>query len=318
MRYGRYVGITRVARRSRYTETRKTRSSGAPFCNGPWPPEIARKPDVRWPGFRLRVFKRPRACSSAPGSPPIATTPGPNVKHSNNWSLLLLATRKASIGWSLSPPMPAKPILPGRSADARSRSCVTRSGTAGFWLMTKSTIRAGRAARASPAGRASGTMVRGERLADPGPRQDSGDRLARDALDRLAQEARSRATSAGAIAARACRRIKRRDQPRSHRSPPDSPKTSTIEFRDDAAAAGLCFTYDNGESPQHQVPETIGGGVAVLDYDGDGWLDVYVVQGGPTPGHPGLGRSKMRRTRSGNARTKRRSAVPQQARRDVS
>src|SRR5262249_54890091 len=32
-----------------------------------------------------------------------------------------------------------------------------------------------------------------------------------------------------------------------------------------------------------QIPETIGGGIAVLDYYGDGWLDVYLVQGGPFP-----------------------------------
>lgn len=52
-------------------------------------------------------------------------------------------------------------------------------------------------------------------------------------------------------------------------------------FTDDAETAGLKFLYENGETPLHQLPEIMSGGVGVLDYDGDGWLDVYVVQGGP-------------------------------------
>ncbi|WP_422927928.1 FG-GAP-like repeat-containing protein [Singulisphaera sp. PoT] len=52
-------------------------------------------------------------------------------------------------------------------------------------------------------------------------------------------------------------------------------------FTDDAQAVGLQFNFDNGQTPLRQLPETMSGGVAVLDYDGDGWYDVYVVQGGP-------------------------------------
>jgi tetratricopeptide (TPR) repeat protein len=61
------------------------------------------------------------------------------------------------------------------------------------------------------------------------------------------------------------------------------PGGATPRFVDDAGDAGLHFTYDNGLSPQRQVPETMGGGVGLLDYDGDGWLDLYFVQGGPFP-----------------------------------
>lgn len=54
-----------------------------------------------------------------------------------------------------------------------------------------------------------------------------------------------------------------------------------LAFTDDAEAVGLVFVYDNAETPIRQLPEPFGGGLALLDYDGDGWLDVYCVQGGP-------------------------------------
>jgi len=55
------------------------------------------------------------------------------------------------------------------------------------------------------------------------------------------------------------------------------------QFVDDADKAGLRFVQDNGNSPLKRVPEPMSGGVALFDYDSDGWLDVYVVQGGPLP-----------------------------------
>jgi tetratricopeptide (TPR) repeat protein len=54
-------------------------------------------------------------------------------------------------------------------------------------------------------------------------------------------------------------------------------------FLDEAAARGLDFRFDQGPSAQHQLPETMHGGVAILDFDGDGWLDIYALQGGPFP-----------------------------------
>ena len=52
-------------------------------------------------------------------------------------------------------------------------------------------------------------------------------------------------------------------------------------FRDVTRAAGLHFRYDNDATPQRRFIETTGGGVAFLDYNGDGHLDIFAVQGGP-------------------------------------
>src|SRR5436305_821869 len=45
--------------------------------------------------------------------------------------------------------------------------------------------------------------------------------------------------------------------------------------------SGIGWVHDNGASPEHYLPETMGPGCAFLDYDNDGWLDIYLVNSGP-------------------------------------
>ncbi len=57
----------------------------------------------------------------------------------------------------------------------------------------------------------------------------------------------------------------------------------TVRFTDVTAAAGIDFSHRNGAAPSSDVkllPETMGGGAAFLDYDGDGDQDLLLVDSG--------------------------------------
>ena len=62
-------------------------------------------------------------------------------------------------------------------------------------------------------------------------------------------------------------------------SPPD------VTFRDVTQKAGIHFVHNNGAFGKKYLPETLGPGVAFIDYDNDGWPDIFLANGMDWPGH---------------------------------
>src|SRR3982751_97001 len=52
-----------------------------------------------------------------------------------------------------------------------------------------------------------------------------------------------------------------------------------------AAESGITWVHDNGRSAEHWLPESMCSGCAFLDYDNDGWMDILLVNPGPTSFH---------------------------------
>ncbi len=59
----------------------------------------------------------------------------------------------------------------------------------------------------------------------------------------------------------------------------------TVKFVNITASAGIHFVHNNGAYGDKLLPETMGGGVAFLDYDGDGRQDLLFVNSTFWPGH---------------------------------
>src|SRR2546423_14917934 len=60
---------------------------------------------------------------------------------------------------------------------------------------------------------------------------------------------------------------------------PPALSNETGLFREVAAESGLNFHHFSGATGKHYMPEIMGPGVGLFDYDNDGDLDIYLAQG---------------------------------------
>ena len=70
-------------------------------------------------------------------------------------------------------------------------------------------------------------------------------------------------------------------------APGTNAASGPIHFTDVTQKAGIRYVHNNGAFGKKFLPETLGPGVAFIDYDNDGWQDIFVANGTGWPGHPG-------------------------------
>ena len=74
--------------------------------------------------------------------------------------------------------------------------------------------------------------------------------------------------------------------------------SGAVRFDEVASRVGLDFHHVNGASAERYLPEIMSGGGLFFDYDGDGWTDVFLVDGGSFTGAAGGGaRHRLYRNR---------------------
>ena len=78
---------------------------------------------------------------------------------------------------------------------------------------------------------------------------------------------------------------------------PGATRAGPAWFEEVAARAGLDFVHRSGHTTAHLLPEIMGGGAALFDFDNDGYLDVYLVQSGSLAGTGADGGSRLYRNR---------------------
>src|SRR5207249_7008288 len=84
----------------------------------------------------------------------------------------------------------------------------------------------------------------------------------------------------GAVLLSGCHR------PSSPRQSAAAQQASHVQFTDVTGQAGIRFKHFNGATGHRYLPETMGSGGAFLDYDGDGWLDILLLNGRPLQDNP--------------------------------